>query len=175
MTEHEETPRNGSDSPVMFVGGLVIRFFGAVAFLGGFALIVAGIVNIVGLHDRAGGTTGIVLGSLFMLAGSYLWNKTLASEPPRWRIRSVKVPQTSNGRSVGKHRMNYPHGVPSIRRKMLVLGISAPISLAAGVAGLLWCTHREPSYCGRSGALLAQGVIAIIGVIYLSRRLRAKR
>jgi hypothetical protein len=60
MTEHEENPRNGSDSPVMFVGGLVMRFIGAVAFLGGFALIVAGIVNIVGLHDRAGGTTGIV-------------------------------------------------------------------------------------------------------------------
>lgn len=66
----------------MFIGGLVMRFFGAVAFLGGLALIVAGIVNIVHLYDRAGGTTGIVLGSLFMLGGSYLWHATLASEPP---------------------------------------------------------------------------------------------
>ena len=81
MTEREENPRIGSDSPVMFVGGLVMRFIGAVAFLGGFALIVAMIVNIIHLHDRAGGTFGIVLGSLFMLAGSSLWNKTLASEP----------------------------------------------------------------------------------------------
>jgi hypothetical protein len=62
MTEHEENPRNGTDSPVMLVGGLVMRLFGAVAFLGGLALVVAGIVNFVHFHDRAGGTTGIVLG-----------------------------------------------------------------------------------------------------------------
>jgi hypothetical protein len=69
MTKHEERPRmNGSDEPVMFVGGFVVRFFGAVGFLGGLALIVAGIVNIVHLHDRAGGTFGIVLGLLFVLA-----------------------------------------------------------------------------------------------------------
>jgi hypothetical protein len=107
MTEHEENPRNGTDSPVMLVGGLVMRLFGAVAFLGGLALVVAGIVNFVHFHDCAGGTTGIVLGYLFMLAGSYLLTATLANEPPGWRIRSVKVPQTSSERSdVGKHRMN---------------------------------------------------------------------
>jgi hypothetical protein len=78
-----------------------------VASLGGLALVVAGIVNFVHFHDRAGGTTGIVLGYLFMLAGSYLLTATLANEPPGWRIRSVKVPQTSSERSdVGKHRMN---------------------------------------------------------------------
>jgi len=169
MTEHEENPRNGSDEPVMFVGGLVVRFFGAVGFLGGLALIVAGIVNIVHLHDRAGGTALIVLGSLFMVAGSYLWHVTLASEPPRWRIRRVKVPQTSNGRSVvGKHRMN--HGGPSIRRKMMVLGILAPILLAAGVTGLLWCRRSGATYCHGPGGLLAYGVFAIIGVIYWYRR-----
>ena len=169
MTEREENPRSGSDSPVMFVGGLVMRGFGAVAFLGGVALVVAGIVNFVHFHDRAGGTTSIVVGYLFMLAGSRVMTAILADEPARWRIRSAKVPQTSGGRSdVGKHRMN-PNG-PSIVRKMVVLGILAPILLAAGVLGLLWCTSLEKPLCGGSGALLAQGVIAIVGVIYLYRR-----
>ena len=170
MTEREENPRNGTDSPVMFVGGLVMRGFGAVAFLGGVALVVAGIVNFVHFHDRAGGTTSVVLGYLFMLAGGRLLTAILANQPPRWRIRSAKVPQTSSGRSgVGKHRMN--PGGPSIVRKMVVLAILAPIILAAGVLGLLWCTSLEtPRFCGSSGGLLAQGVIAIIGVIYLYRR-----
>lgn len=169
MTEREENPRNGTDSPVMFVGGLVMRGFGAVAFLGGVALVVAGIVNFVHFHDRAGGTTSVVLGYLFMLAGSRLLTAILANEPPRWRIRSAKVRQTSSGRSgVGKHRMN--PGGPSIVRKMVVLAILAPIILAAGVLGMLWCTSLETPLCGGSGALLAQGVIAIVGVIYLYRR-----
>ena len=170
MTEHKETPRNGTDSPVMFVGGLVMRGFGAVAFLGGLALVVAGIVNFVHFHDLAGGTVGIVLGYLFMLAGSSLWTKTLANEPPRWRIRSAKVSQTSDGRSdVGKHEMN--QGGPSIWRKMMVLGILAPILLAAGVIGLLWCRDRGVTYCAGPGKGLASGVFAIIGlVIYLYRR-----
>ena len=153
----------------MFVGGLVMRGFGAVAFLGGLALVVAGIVNIVHLHDRAGGTFGIVLGYLFMLVGSYLWTETLANEPPRWRIRSAKVSQTSNGRSyVGKHRMN--QGGPSIWRMMMVLGILAPILLAAGVIGLLWCRDSGATYCHGPGGTLVGGVFAAIGVIYLYRR-----
>jgi hypothetical protein len=169
MTEREENPRNGVDSPLMFVGGLVMRGFGAVAFLGGVALVVAGIVNFVHFHDRAGGTTGIVVGYLFMLAGSRVMTAILANEPARWRIRSAKVPQTSGGRSgVGKHRMN-PDG-PSIVRKMVVLGILAPILLAAGVLGLLWCRDSGMTYCGGSGGLVVSGVIAIIGVIYLYRR-----
>lgn len=169
MTEHEENPRNGTDSPVMFVGGLVMRGFGVVAFLGGVALVVAGIVNFVHFHDRAGGMTSVVLGYLFMLAGSRLLTAILANEPPRWRIRSARVPQTSSGRSdVGKHRMN--PGGPSIVRKMVVLAILAPIILAAGVLALLWCTNLETPLCGGSGALLAQGVIAIVAVIYLYRR-----
>jgi hypothetical protein len=169
MTEHEENPRNGTDSPVMFVGGLFMRFLGAVAFLGGLALVVAGIVNFVHFHDRAGGTTGIVLGYLFMLAGGYFLTAILANEPPRWRIRSAKVPQTSSGRSdVGKHRMN--PGGPSIVRKMMVLCILAPILLAAGVIGLLWCRDSGMTYCRGSGSLVTSGVIAIIGVIYLYRR-----
>jgi hypothetical protein len=93
MTEREENPRKGTNSPVMFVGGLVMRGFGAVSFFGGLVLVVAGIVNFVHFHDRAGGTTGIVLGYFFMLAGSYLWTETLANEPPRWRIRSAKGPK----------------------------------------------------------------------------------
>ncbi len=168
MTEREENPPNGTDSPLMFVGGLVMRGFGAVAFLGGLALVVAGIINFVHFHDRAGGTTGIVLGYLFMLAGSYLLTATLANEPPRWRIRSVKVPQTSSERSdVGKHRMN--PGGPSVVRKMMVLGILAPILIAAGVIGLLWCRDRG-TYCRGPGSLIASGVIAIIVVIYLYLR-----
>jgi hypothetical protein len=148
---------------------LLVRFFGAVGFLGGLALIVAGILNIVHLHDRAGGTTGIVLGILFMLGGGYLWTLPLASEPPRWRIRSARGPQTSNGGSdVGKHEMN--QGGPSIWRKIIVLSILAPIALAAGVIGLLWCTSRETSYCPGTGGLLAVGVFAIIGAIHLYRR-----
>jgi hypothetical protein len=169
MTEHEENPRNGTDSPVMFVGGLVMRGFGAVAFLGGLALVVAGIVNFIHFHDRAGLPTSIVLGYFFMLAGSYLWTETLANEPPRWRIRSAKVPPTSNGRSdVGKHRMN--QGGPSIWRKMIVLGILAPILLAAGVIGLLWCRDSGATYCAGPGKLLASAVFAVVGVIYLYRR-----
>jgi hypothetical protein len=168
MTEREENPRNGTDSPVMFVGGLVMRGFGAVASLGGLALVVAGIVNFVHFHDRAGGTTGIVLGYLFILAGSYLLTATLANEPPRWRIRSAKAPQTSSGRSdVGKHRMN--PGGPSIVRKMMVLGILAPILIAAGVIGLLWCRDSGVTWCSPA-AFLPQGVITIFVVIYLYRR-----
>jgi uncharacterized membrane protein HdeD (DUF308 family) len=137
----------------------VVRFFGAVAFLGGLALIVAGIVNIVHLHDRAGGTFGIVLGSLFMLGGMYLWHLPLAKQES----------QTSDGRDVvGKHRMN-PDG-PSIVRKMMVLCILAPILLAAGVIGLLWCRDSRVTYCSGPGGLLASGVVAIVGVIYLYRR-----
>jgi hypothetical protein len=169
MTEREENPRNGTDSPVMFVGGLVMRGFGAVAFLGGLALVVAGIVHFVHFHDRAGGTTGIVLGYFFMLAGSYLLTATLANEPPRWRIRSAQAPQTSSERSVvGKHRMN--PGGPSVVRKMMVLGILAPILLAAGVIGLLWCRRGGMIHCHGPGRLIASGVLVIIVVIYLYRR-----
>jgi hypothetical protein len=71
MTERGEYRRNGTDSPVMFVGGLVMTGFGAVASLGGLALVVAGIVNFAHFHDRAGGTTGIVLGYLFMFADPF--------------------------------------------------------------------------------------------------------
>ena len=147
---------------------LFVKSFAAFTYLGGLALIIAGIVNIVHLHDRAGGTTGIVLGSLFMLAGMWVWQRPLANEPPRWRIRKVKVPQTSSGRSVvGKHRMN--NGVPSIRRKMMMLGLLAPILLATGVASLIWCRRSGMTYC-RGGGLVVSSVYAIIGVIYLYRR-----
>jgi hypothetical protein len=168
MTEHEENPRNGTDSPVMFVGGLVFRGIGAVAFLGGLALVVAGIVNFVHFHDLLGLPASIVVGYLFMLAGSHFWTETLADEPPKWRIRSAKVPQTSNGRSdVGKHRMN--QGGPSIWRRIIVLGILAPILLAAGVIGLLWCRDSGATYCAGPGKLLASAVFAVIGwVIYLT-------
>jgi hypothetical protein len=81
MTEREENPRKGTNSPVMFVGGLVMRGFGAVSFFGGLVLVVAGIVNFVHFHDRAGGTTGIVLGYFFMLAGSYLWTRPWPTSP----------------------------------------------------------------------------------------------
>ena len=53
--------------------GAAIKVFGAVGVLGGLALIVAGIVNIVHLHVRAGGITAIVMGLLFVLGGRYLW------------------------------------------------------------------------------------------------------
>jgi hypothetical protein len=168
MTEHEENPRNGTDSPEMFVGGLVFRGFGAVAFLGGLALVVAGIVNFVHFHDLAGLPASILVGYFFMLAGHYFWTATLTGEPPRWRIRSVKAPQTSNGRSaVGKHEMN--QGGPSIWLRMMVLGILAPILLAAGVIGLLWCRDSGVTYCSGPGKLLASAVFAVIGwVIYLT-------
>jgi hypothetical protein len=61
---------------------LFVKSFAAFTFLGGLGLIVAEIVNIVHLHDRAVGTFGIVLGFLFMLAGTWVWQLTLASEPP---------------------------------------------------------------------------------------------
>jgi hypothetical protein len=61
-------------------------------------------------------------------------------------------------------------GGPSIWRKIIVLCILAPVGLAAGVIGLLWCTSRETTYCGGAGGLLAGGVFAIIGAIYLYRR-----
>ena len=169
MTEHEETPRKGRDSPVMFVGGFVFRGFGAVAFLGGLALVVAGIVNFIHFHDLLGLPASILVGYFFMLAGSYMWTETLANEPPRWRIRSVKVPRTSNGRRpVGKHEMN--RGGPSIWRKIIVLGILAPILLAAGVIKLLWCRDSGVTYCAGAGKGIAAGVFGIIGVIYLYRR-----
>ena len=115
-----------------------------------FANLAAASSNFVHFHDRAGGTTSVVLGYLFMLAGSRLLTAILANEPPRWRIRSAKVRQTSSGRSdVGKHRMN--QGGPSIVRKMVVLAILAPIILAAGVLGLLWCTSLETPPLRRFG------------------------
>jgi hypothetical protein len=70
MTEREEhTRRIGTGG----AGGVLLKGFGAVGFVGGLALIVAGIVNIVHLHDRAGGTFGCVLGLFFVLTGRYLW------------------------------------------------------------------------------------------------------
>jgi hypothetical protein len=147
---------------------LLARLFGAVGFFGGIALIAAGIVNIANLHDRAGGTTGIVLGALFMLGGGWLMTETLASEPPRWRIRKGNVPQTSNERNVGKHRMN--DGGRSIGRRMMLLAILAPIAFGAGVAALLWCRRSEMTYCSGAGGLLATGVFAIIGLIHLYLR-----
>jgi hypothetical protein len=160
MTKHEERPRmNGSDEPVMFVGGFVVRFFGAVCFLGGLALIVAGIVNIVHLHDRAGGMFGIVLGLLFVVVGRYVWRLPLAKQERR----------EGNGRGVvPENPMN--HRGPSIRRKMMLLGILAPIFLTAGVTGLLWCRRSGATYCHGPGGLLAYGVVAIIGAIYWYRR-----
>jgi hypothetical protein len=93
MTEREENPRNGTNSPVMFVGGLVMRGFGAVSFLGGLVLGVAGIVNFVHFHDRAGLPASIVLGYFFMLAGSYLWTETLANEPLGGESEARKCPK----------------------------------------------------------------------------------
>jgi hypothetical protein len=70
MPEREEHARQlGAGG----AGGALLKGFGALGFLSGLALIVAGIVNIVHLHDRAGGTAGIVMGLLFVLGGRYLW------------------------------------------------------------------------------------------------------
>ena len=70
MTEREEHTRQIGTGGA---GGALLKGFGAVGFVGGLALIVAGIVNIVHLHDRSGGTAGIVMGFVFVLMGRYLW------------------------------------------------------------------------------------------------------
>jgi hypothetical protein len=70
MIEREEHTRQIG---IGGAGGVLLKVIGAVGFVGGLALIVAGIVNIVHLHDRAGGTAGIVMGFVFVLMGKYLW------------------------------------------------------------------------------------------------------
>jgi hypothetical protein len=69
---------------------------------------------------------------------------------------------------MGEHRMN--QGGPSMWGKIMVLGILAPIFLAVGVIGLLWCRDRGVTYCRGPGRLIASGVIAIVVVIYWYRR-----
>jgi hypothetical protein len=43
------------------------------SFLTGAVIAIAGVVNIFHLHDTAGGTFGVFLGSVFLLAGRYIW------------------------------------------------------------------------------------------------------
>ena len=73
ISAHDRTRRTHTADRSGGSGGALLKGFGAVGFVGGLALIVAGIVNFVHLHDRAGGTACIVMGFVFVLMGRYLW------------------------------------------------------------------------------------------------------
>jgi hypothetical protein len=80
MTGREEHTRQvGTKGAEGVLGRALAKGFAALTFLGGLALIVAGIVNILHLHDRAGGTFLCLFGLAFVLIGRYVWR--VANQP----------------------------------------------------------------------------------------------
>lgn len=70
MTEREEHTRQIGTGGA---GGVLLKGFGAVGFLGGLALLVTAIVWVVRFNDRAGGIGMTGMGLFFVLTGRYLW------------------------------------------------------------------------------------------------------